>query len=78
MLTSSSTSWSLASVIMSIVISSPSQIDIEPAKSSSPFHRRKSGGVDTEIVDREDPFRCVDDLPLTCDAGTDFLDGDSA
>ena len=68
MLTSSSTSWSLASVNMSIVISSPSQIDTEPVKSSSPFNGEKSGcegGVDTEIVDREDPFRFVDDLPLT-------------
>jgi hypothetical protein len=43
-------------------------MDTEPVKSSSPFNRDKSGcegGVDTETVDREDPFRFVDDLPLT-------------
>jgi hypothetical protein len=30
-----------------------------------------------EIVDRADPFRRSRDLPLTCDAAPDLLEGDS-
>jgi hypothetical protein len=78
-LTSSSTFSSSAAVSMSIVISSPSHIDIEPARSSSPLIWRKSsseGGVDTEIVDGADPFCCLCDLLLARDAVPDFLDGD--